>query len=76
MQFSGNGRRFALFVYGSADPLSGRWFSNTRRATPIVAHEIGAVIAFVVELDPGEDPFGLQVVDEDGAVVSAVSFVS
>lgn len=77
MEFSGEGRRFSVFAFGSEDPVTGRWFSSSHTAAPVTSYQVfPEVVAFVVELEPGEDPYGLQVVDGTGAVVAATSFVN
>lgn len=72
----GEGHRLAVLVYGSDEPVTGRWFSSSQRAAPLAAFQVGPDhVAFVVDLEPGEDPWGIQVVDETGATIATTSFV-
>lgn len=72
----GEGHRLAVVVYGSAEPVTGRWFSSSHRAAPLAPFQVAPDhVAFVVDLDSGEDAWGLQVVDGTGAVIAATSFV-
>ncbi|MEQ1699807.1 MAG: hypothetical protein ABMA25_06845 [Ilumatobacteraceae bacterium] len=73
----GRGHRIAVLLYGSEEPVTGRWFSSISRAEPLTGYQVRpGMAAFVVDLDDGENPWGIQVVDETGALVAATSFVS
>lgn len=75
MLLRGEGHGFAVYAFDSEQVLTGRWFSSTRDGDAVVSSTVGTSLkVFVVELQKGEDPWGLQVVDATGALVATADF--
>lgn len=73
-QWRAGSDRFVFVATGSRGVQVGL-FTDRRSRAEIVVHPLDDIGLAVVELEPGEEPWGVQVLDADGALLSAVSLV-
>ena len=73
--FQGPRSSFAQVTVGGDQPLTFLWFSSLHDGVEVDAYLIEGSQVAVVEVADGEEPWGVQVLDADGALVNAWSFV-
>ena len=66
---------FEFVIEGGEEPVTLRWFSSLHDGLVVESYSVEGVQLAVVEVADGEEPWGMQMIDADGALVQAWSLV-
>lgn len=68
-------RSFVALTAGGDERVSVVWFSSLHDGLVLDSYPVDPSQVVIVELADDEEPWGMQILDADGALVSAVSFI-